>query len=56
MAKKIILEFTQAQFNAMVNLRDDCEAQTGGTDVDVYMKKQVRLIDTMLETNKYDKD
>ena len=53
MAKKIILEFTQAQFNAMVNLRDDCETQTGGTDVDVYMNKQVRLIDRMLKANRY---
>jgi len=53
MAKKIVLEFTPAQFNALIGLRDDTEAATGGTDIDVYLKNQVRLIDRMLKANGY---
>ena len=50
---KITLEFTQAQFNALINLRDETEAAIGMTEIDTHLKKQVRLIDRMLKSNRY---
>lgn len=51
--KKITLEFTPTQLNALLGLRDDTESAIGGTDIDVYLKNQVRLIDRMLKANGY---
>ncbi len=49
--KKIILEFTPAQLNALIELRDETEAAIGMTEIDNHLKKQVRLIDRMLKAN-----
>ena len=51
--KKITLEFTPAQLNALMELRDETESAIGITDVDNHLKKQVRLIDRMLKANGY---
>jgi len=51
--KKITLEFTPAQLNSLMELRDETEAAIGMTEVDNHLKKQVRLIDRMLKANGY---
>lgn len=51
--KKITLEFTPAQLNALMGLRDETEAAIGMTEIDNHLKKQVRLIDRMLKANDY---
>jgi len=51
--KKITLEFTPAQLNALMELRDETESAIGMTEVDNHLKKQVRLIDRMLKANGY---
>ena len=43
-----------AQLNALIGLRDDTEAASGGTDIDAYLNNQVRLIDRMLKANGYE--
>jgi hypothetical protein len=55
MAKKIVLEFTKAQLNALMGLRDETEAAIGMTEIDNHLKNQVRLIDRMLKANGYKK-
>jgi len=54
--KKITLEFTPAELNALLSLRDDTESAIGGSDIDAYMNNQVRLIDRMLKANGYKKN
>ena len=51
--KKTTLEFTPAQLNALLELRDETEAAIGMTEIDNHLKKQVRLIDRMLKANDY---
>jgi len=55
MAKKIKLELTEAQFNAIIHLRDDAEGMLGnGEDgPDRIWVHQIRLIDRMLKNNGY---
>ncbi len=53
MAKKIVLELTKTQLQALVNVVDDYSAQIGCGDTDEYRVKQVKHIDKMLKTNGY---
>ena len=53
MAKKIKLEFTEAQFLALIDITDDISAMTGCGDRDNYWNKNVKLIDRMLKKNGY---
>ena len=59
MAKKIILEFTVAQLNALITIVDDISGMTGCADPyddkggtwDIDTKKNVMLVDRMLKKN-----
>tara|TARA_R110000772_G_C12970764_1_gene404616 strand:- start:30 stop:197 length:168 start_codon:yes stop_codon:yes gene_type:complete len=51
--KKIKLEFTQAQLNAMFGLIENTEAGIGCSDVDKESNHQLRLMDRMLKANGY---
>lgn len=53
MAKKIKLELTEAQFNALINLADIIEAMKGGGDDgwENETKKDLRLFNRMLDNN-----
>ena len=51
--KKTTLKVTEEQLNAIVEMRNDVEAAIGGTEIDKYLKKQVRLVDNMLKANGY---
>lgn len=51
MSKKRTIEITLPQLNAIIEMRNDTEAAIGSTEIDLYLKKQVRLIDNMLRNN-----
>ena len=52
MAKKIKIEMTEAQMNAIVYMRDEMEAMLGvGEDEEILRKRWVRLIDRMFKNN-----
>lgn len=53
MSKKIKLELTEAQLNAIMNLTDEASARIGGGDNDTDRIKCVNLIDRMLNKNGY---
>ena len=50
MAKKIKLELTEAQFNALISVIDTCSALM---DEDIDTQKEIVLIDRMLLKNGY---
>ena len=55
MAKKIILELTKAQLNAIMNLSSDIEAMIGCGEgnTDIVWRRNVRLVDRVFENNGY---
>lgn len=55
MAKKIKLEMTEAQFNAIISMTDTTSALIGGGDeeFDKECTKNVKLVDKMLKRNGY---
>jgi len=54
MAKKIKLEFTEAQFEALICITDETSSMIGvGEPEDVIRARYVRLIDRMLKKNGY---
>tara|TARA_R110002167_G_scaffold214089_1_gene418842 strand:- start:262 stop:432 length:171 start_codon:yes stop_codon:yes gene_type:complete len=53
MAKKIKLEFTEAQLNALIGLMANTEASIGCSDVDKESNHQLSLMDRMLKANEY---
>ena len=53
MAKKIKLELTEAQLNAIVEMTCDMSAMIGGGDGDAHWIKYVRSIDRALKNNGY---
>jgi hypothetical protein len=55
MAKKIILEVTEAQLNAIVAITDELGASMGAAEDDTERLKWVRLIDRMLRKNGYER-
>ena len=50
MAKKIKLELTEVQFNALISVVDSASAVF---DEDVITKKEIKAIDRMLKKNGY---
>ena len=53
MSKKIILELTQSQFEAIINLTDNASAELGCRDDGAIIKGWIRLVDRMLKNNGY---
>lgn len=51
MAKKIKLEVTEAQLNALIEILDEQSAVIGGGDDDRQRIKWMRLVDRMLNNN-----
>jgi len=52
MAKKIKLEITEAQLNAIVCMRDEMEAMLGvGEYEEIIRKRWIRLVDRMFKNN-----
>lgn len=51
MAKKIKLEVTEAQLNALIEILDEYSAVIGGGDDDSQRIKWMRLVDRMLNNN-----
>tara|TARA_R110002020_G_scaffold57016_1_gene157170 strand:- start:372 stop:548 length:177 start_codon:yes stop_codon:yes gene_type:complete len=51
--KKITLEFTQAQLNAMFGLMENTESGIGCSDTDKESLHQLRLMERMLKANGY---
>jgi len=57
MAKKILLEITPQQLEALKNITDDASAMIGvGEEEDLLRIKWIRLIDRMLKKNGYKRD
>lgn len=52
-AKKIILEVTEPQLRAVVEITNDISSMMGGGDFDKEWNKYVKLIDRMLRKNGY---
>lgn len=53
MAKKIKLEITEAQLNAIIEIASDVSAMLGCGDDDKIWIKHLKLIDRMLNRNGY---
>ena len=57
MAKKIKLEITEAQLNAIMEIVDESSAMIGvGEDEDKLRIKRIKLFDRMLKNNGYKRD
>lgn len=57
MAKKILLEITPQQLEALKSIVDDASAMVGvGEDEDLIRIKWIKLIDRMLKKNGYKRD
>jgi len=56
MAKKIKLEMTEAQFQAILNIADEMDAMMGnGEDEEIIRIRWLRLVDRMLVKNGHEK-
>lgn len=57
MAKKIKLEITEAQLNAIIEIVDESSAMIGvGEDEDKLRIKRIKLFDRMLKNNGYKRE
>lgn len=56
MAKKIKIEMTEAQLNAIICMRDEMEAMLGvGEPEEILRMRWIRLIDRMMKNNGYNR-
>lgn len=53
MTKKIKLELTPRQFEALIEVTDTLSASLGGGDQDDLLRKEIKLVDKMLLKNGY---
>lgn len=53
MAKKIKLELTEAQFNALISVVDTCSSVM---EEDIDTQREIKLIDRMLKKNGYKRE
>lgn len=56
MAKKVILEITEKQFEALIDIIDESSAQIGCGDDDELRVRRIKLLDKMLLKNGYKRE